>query len=173
MMDEKTIRKLFDISVILKGLHSFLEVVGGIAILFVNKTFVLGIASAITADELAEDPHDLISNYIMRAADQFSVPFQHLAALYLLSHGLVVGFLVAGLLLKKLWSYPITVAVLAIFIVYQTYQFVIDHSLWVLGVTILDIIVILFTWHEYTYMKMARSAPNDHENSSGLKGNQL
>ena len=150
---EKTIRKLFDISVILKGLHAILELIGGVIILFVSRSFVVGLAATLTSDELSEDPHNFLSNYLIHTASQFSLSFQHMAALYLISHGVVVGFLVAGLLARKLWSYPITVAALCIFVIYQSYQFILGHSWWVFGVTILDIVVMLLTWHEYRYLK--------------------
>jgi uncharacterized membrane protein len=157
MLSEKNIRSLFKISVILKGAHAVLELIGGVAILFVSPALIVSLAQALTADELSEDPKDFFSNYLIRLAGQFSLSFQHLAALYLISHGLVVGFLVTGLLMKKLWSYPISVAVLGVFIVYQTYQFALGHSWWILGVTILDIVVILLTLHEYRYMKKTQS----------------
>ena len=153
IITEKTIRRLFDASVVLKGLHAALELIGGVAVLLVSPAFVMKIATALTADELADDPNDLFSNYLMHAAGQFSVSFQHLAAIYLLGHGLVVGFLVIGLLRRQLWSYPVSVAILGLFIVYQSYQYILDHSWWVLGVTILDIVVILLTLHEYRYLK--------------------
>jgi uncharacterized membrane protein len=152
-ISEKNIRRLFNISIILKGLHALLELVGGVAVLFVSKTLVVNLATTLTAHELSEDPHDIVANYTIHIASQFSVPFQHLAALYLISHGVVVGLLVVGLLMKRLWSYPITVTVLGIFIVYQTYQFFLNHSWWIFGVTAFDIIVVFLTLHEYRYIK--------------------
>ncbi|MDE2038253.1 MAG: DUF2127 domain-containing protein [Patescibacteria group bacterium] len=157
-LGEDKIRIIFDASVILKGLHAASELVGGVALLFVSPSLVLRLATALTADELAEDPNDPFSNYLMHAAKQFSVPFQHIAALYLVSHGLVVGFLVAGLLAKKLWAYPASVAVLMAFIAYQGYQYALHPSWWLAAVTVLDAAVVLLTLHEYRYIKSQRSA---------------
>ncbi|MDE1975287.1 MAG: DUF2127 domain-containing protein [Patescibacteria group bacterium] len=162
LISEKTIRRLFDLSVVLKGLHAILELVSGAAILMVSPAFVMNVATALTADELTEDPHDFLANRLMHYAAQFSTTFQHIAALYLISHGIVITFLVIGLLRKWLWSYPVSMIILGLFIVYQSYQFVLDHSWWVLGVTVLDIIVILLTLHEYRYLKQIRSNGYNH-----------
>ncbi len=151
--DEKTLRRIFAVSVVLKGLHALAELVGGIAVLVVSPGFIVKLAAALTAGELAEDPHDFFANRLIRAAGRFSVPFQHVAAFYLISHGLVIGFLVIGLLRKKRWSYPAAIAVLSLFIAYQLYQFGLDGSWWLLGVTILDLCVVLLTVHEYRSRK--------------------
>jgi uncharacterized membrane protein len=153
LLSEKNLQLLFKASVLVKGVHAVLELVSGAAILLISPTFVLWLAQGLTANELSEDPKDFFANYLMHSAGQFSVSFQHLAALYLISHGIVVGFLVAGLLARKLWSYPVSVAVLGIFILYQSYQFFLSYSWWIFGVTILDIVVILLTLHEYRYLK--------------------
>jgi uncharacterized membrane protein len=43
--------------------------------------------------------------------------------------------------------------VFALFIIYQLYRFSFAHSVWLLVITILDIVVIWITWREYKYLK--------------------
>lgn len=157
LISEKIIREIFDVSVILKGVHAAAELLGGAAMLFMSPSLVMSWAKAMTADELAGDPHDFLANYLMRQAGMFSTSFQHMAALYLISHGLVIGFLVWGLLAKKLWSYPAAMAVLAAFIAYQTYQYALRPSWWIAAVTVLDIVVIFLTMHEYRYIRKEKA----------------
>jgi uncharacterized membrane protein len=86
---------LFRVSVSLKGLHAALEIVGGIALLVVSPAFILRAIEFLTQDEIAEDPRDLIANYLLDAASHLSLSSQHFAAYYLLSHGVTKAFLVS------------------------------------------------------------------------------
>jgi uncharacterized membrane protein len=71
------------------------------------------------------------------------------ASAYLIVHGIIKVFLVAGLLGRRLWSYPVSLWFLVAFIVYQTYRFVFTHSLWLIALTVLDLIVAFLIWREY------------------------
>jgi hypothetical protein len=64
---------LFRISVTLKGLHAALEIVGGIALLVVSPDLILRAMELFTQDEIAEDPRDLIANYLLDAARHLSL----------------------------------------------------------------------------------------------------
>ena len=66
-------KRFFRVSVGLKGLHAGLEIVGGVALLVVSPGFIIRVVALLTQDELAEDPHDLIANYLLNAATQLSV----------------------------------------------------------------------------------------------------
>src|SRR6185312_7398437 len=107
----------------------------------------------LTQGELIEDPKDFLANFFLKSAEQLSISSQHFAALYLLSHGLIKIFLVVGLFRKKLWAYPISIAVFGVFIIYQMYRFTVTGSLWLIIFTIFDLVVVILTIHEYTYMK--------------------
>lgn len=52
----------------------------------------------LTQDELVEDRHDVVATSLMHWAQGFSVQSEHFYAFYLLSHGIVKLFLVAGLI---------------------------------------------------------------------------
>ena len=78
-------------------------------------------------------------------------------AYYLASHGIVKLFVIIGLWRKKLWYYPTAIVVFASFIVYQLYRFNFTHSIWLLVLTVLDVVVIWLTWHEYKYIKRTNS----------------
>ena len=66
--------------------------------------------------------------------------------------------LVLGLWMKKLWAYPLTIAVFAAFCVYQTYRYELTHSAWMLVLTILDLALICLTWEQYRQQKGLRRA---------------
>jgi uncharacterized membrane protein len=157
LLEEKNIRLIFTISLILKGVFALLEVLGGIFAYFTSQQFLLRIVSAITQDELIEDPKDLIANYFLQSARQISVSSQHFIAVYLLSHGVIKLLLVIGLLRRKLWYYPSAILAFTLFILYQLYRFSYTHSIWLLFMTILDVVVIGLTWHEYKFLRRQKA----------------
>ena len=74
-------------------------------------------------------------------AHNFSVQTQHFYAFYLSSHGVVKVALVVGLLREKLWAYPASRIVLALFVLYQLYRFSYTHGLGLIVLTLFDIVV--------------------------------
>jgi uncharacterized membrane protein len=86
-----------------------------------------------------------------------SVSSKTFIASYLLIDGVLKLALVASLLLGRLWAYPASLIVLGIFVLYQTYDLALTHSLGIAALTIFDCLVILLLWHEY---RLARSWPN-------------
>lgn len=158
IFEEKYLHLAFEITLILKGIFALLEILAGTVAYFITQDFLLRFVVAITQDELTEDPRDFVAHYLLQTAQDFSISSQHFTSLYLLSHGIIKIFLVVGLLRGKFWFYPLAMIVFALFILYQFFRFSVTHSLWLLVVTLLDIIVILLTWREYRYLRQHRSA---------------
>src|SRR5690348_12851856 len=114
----RTMHDLFEIGVVLKGLNALLEFALGLVLLFFN---VGAFVERLAQNELIDDPND----FFARHAHQFvtghlSPETQYFAALYLLSHGIIKVVLVYGLLRDRLWAFPASIAVLGLFIAYQS-----------------------------------------------------
>lgn len=152
---ERRIYYLFRTSVVLKGLHALLELVGGALLLIVSPAFIYlpQIIAKLTQEELTEDPNDLVANFFLQAAHQLSISSELFAAMYLLSHGIIKIILVVALLKNKLWAYPWSIAVLGIFIAYQLYRFTHTHSLWLIALSVFDVVVLYLIWREYLIVK--------------------
>jgi uncharacterized membrane protein len=164
--NEKYIHRIFDISLVFKGIHSIIEIVGGFIVLFISQQFVINLVLSITREEISEDPKDLFSNYLITSAQNLSVNSQHFIAFYLLSHGLIKGFLVLNLFKEKLWAYPLAMISFSLFGIYQIFEFIHTGSLWLLVLTVFDISIIFLTWHEYKYMKKTGRKPTWNESAS-------
>ena len=158
-LNETSIHRVFDVSLILKGIHSVIEIIGGFLVLFVSQQFIIKTILSVTQDELSDDPKDFISNYLIKFAQGFSVNSQHFIAFYLLSHGIIKAFLVVALFKEKLWSYPLAMVIFSLFGAYQIFEFARTGSVWLLALTVLDIFIIALTWHEYRYMKKTGLKP--------------
>lgn len=147
---------LFRTSVLLKGLDALLEIVSGIALWIVSPSFIVRLTAILTQDEIAEDPYDLVANYLRHAAARLSVSGERFMAIYLLSHGVVKMFAVVGLLKNQLWGYPVSIVVFGGFIVYQVYRFTLAGGIGLIALTVFDVVVIWLIWLEYRAVKAAR-----------------
>jgi uncharacterized membrane protein len=157
-LDKAHLRELlFRIGVLFKGLDGTLEVAGGIALWVVSPGWVVRLVGLLTQDEITEDPHDIIANYLRHAVSRFSAGSEHFLALYLLGHGVTKICVVVALLRNKLWAYPIAIVVFGGYIAYQIYRFTLTGSLGLIALSILDLIVIGLVWLEYRAVKSRRA----------------
>jgi uncharacterized membrane protein len=158
-MNEHRIHQVFVVGVLLKGAHALVECVGGIALALVPTGAIVGLVNALTQEELVEDPQDFVATHLRSLAEHFSVSSEHFYAFYLLSHGVVKIFLVAGLLHNKLWAYPASLVVMALFIVYQLYRYSYTAAVGLIVLSGFDLAVMALIWHEYRLMRRHHRAP--------------
>jgi uncharacterized membrane protein len=148
-MKEQSIHRIFEISILLKGAHALIEVIGAVALYLVSTDTVAKLVKLATQEELIEDPNDYIATLLLAMAQNFSVASKSFYALYLFSHGMIKVLLVIGLLRGRLWSYPASLVALGLFIAYQLYRFSYTHSLGLIVLTVFDVFVIALVWHEW------------------------
>jgi len=148
-VNERRIRQVFLLTVLLKGAHAVVECASGFVLALVSTGEIANLINRLTQDELIEDPKDILATHLLSWAQNFSVASKHFYAFYLLSHGIVKLLLVVGLLKGKLWSYPASLVVFGLFILYQLYRFSYTHGTGLIALTVLDIIVMFLVWHEY------------------------
>jgi uncharacterized membrane protein len=137
--------------------QSSIECIGGLALALASTTRIGGWVNRLTQDELIEDPNDFIATHLLSMAREFSVDTKNFYAFYLLSHGIVKLALAVGLLRNKLWSYPASLVVLALFIIYQIYRFYYTQSVGLVVLTVFDVFVMVLIWHEYRLMRLHHS----------------
>ncbi len=59
---------------------------------------------------------------------------------------------------KKLWGYPLAIAIFSSFIAYQLYRYTITHSPWLILISLLDVIIILLAINEYHFVKKEQAS---------------
>jgi uncharacterized membrane protein len=152
-MNQHRIHQIFFGSVLLKGAHAVVECVGGIVLALVSTSKIVDIVNTLTQEELIEDQNDFVATHLLVWAQNFSIGTKNFYAFYLLSHGVVKLLLVIGLLRNKLWSYPASLVVLGLFIVYQVYRFSYTHGIGLIVLTVFDVLVMGLIWHEYRLVR--------------------
>ncbi len=148
--EEKGLRTVFIIGLVLKGIGGIVEAATGVLLFFVRQTTIVKLAGFLTQGELREEPNDLIANAVNNFAKHLSLDIKTFGAFYLLAHGAINILLVAGLLRNKRWAYPSALVFLGIFLIYQTYRLAfLSFSLWLLALTIFDVFIFVLIWHEW------------------------
>ena len=155
---EREIDWLFHIGIVLKGMISIVEVIGGILILTI-PTVLLGIVISMSQDELMEEPGDFIATHSLQLAQQFSVSTATIIGIYLLSRGLIKLGLIAALLKNQLWAYLASLVILSLFILYQIYEFIAGHSIIIATITVFDFFVVYLIWREYSIIRTHTNPP--------------
>ena len=156
-IERKIEHAFFMLSVWSKGVAGLLETIGGLLLLFIPHTGLNALVVFLTAPELAEDPTDRVATLLQHTVQELGADTKLFASSYLIVHGLIKVFLVAGLLSRRLWSYLVSLGFLAVFIVYQTYRFLFTHSFWLIALNILDLTVAFLIWREYQVRKVSRA----------------
>lgn len=140
--------RIFDTSLILKGLDGLLELVGGVLLLLVSPKQISSIM-LLTQHELSQDPKDFIATHLVAYAHTLTASVTLFAAAYLLVHGIVKIVLVAALLKEQLWAYPWMIGFLGIFILYQIYRLILHISVGLIALTVFDCFIVMLTVLEY------------------------
>lgn len=145
--------KSFEIGILVKGIDSVLEMIGGILLIFLNPNRLNKLVTLLTQHELSEDPKDVVANFIIKLSSHFSLSGQYFGIFYLMSHGIIKLILVVMLWKRKIWAYPLTVVSLILFILYQIYRCTIMYSTGLVLLTVFDIVMIILTLIEYKSIK--------------------
>ncbi len=157
MRKDRVIHLFFDIGVIAKGIDGALEIVGGAVLMFLSSTQLYGIVHFLTQHELSEDPRDRIAQYLLHSTHSLASGTRVFAASYLLWHGAVKVVLVAGLLRKQRWAYPLAIGAFLLFLVYQLYRYSHTHAVELLVLSVADVLVIALTWLEFRRLVRSRA----------------
>lgn len=152
-MQEKRIHQLFVVSVLAKGLHALFEIIAGVALYLVSTDTIVGSISRWSNRQIALEKHDWIASHLLRFAEGFSVEKHHFYAFYLLSHGLIKGVLVTGLLKEKIWAYPASFVIFSLFIAYQLYRYTFTSDFTLILLSLFDLFVIALAVHEYRLLR--------------------
>ncbi|WP_296652222.1 DUF2127 domain-containing protein [Paraburkholderia sp.] len=76
LFDGRKLSVAFEVSLWLKGIFALPEAVSGVATYFASPRILLTLALWVTRDEFAEDPHDLVANFLVHTVQHLSVSAQ-------------------------------------------------------------------------------------------------
>ncbi len=163
--DNRFFHYLFRIGIALKFMNGALEILGGLLLLIVNTSMLSAFVATYLSPELFEDPNDFIANALLHGIQSLSVEVRLLFILYLLVQGTIKVGIVIALWKQRRWAYPLAAILLGLFTVYQFYLIIHLRSVWLLVLTLIDIIILLLLRFEYLRIK-----PMIKSQGKGAKG---
>ena len=150
---------LFIISMVFKGIVALAETLSGLTMFFVSPGALREVTHFLFRNRLLADPHDFIANAMMNALQDMDVNSHTFIRLYLLLHGLVKLVVFSALLTERLWTFPVGLTALGLFIAYQLNRYAHTQATLLLVVSALDALIMLLVWREYQALKQKRFAP--------------
>ncbi len=148
---QKYWHELFGWGMLIKGFNGVWETISGILILLLSKATLSGWFFLLSHNELLEDRHDVVINFLANTLQNFSSDTKIFVALYLLVHGFLNIFLVIQLYRDKHWAYLVIIGTVVLSMGYQVYRISVFHSSFLMAITIFDVIFVVLAWHEYVY----------------------
>ncbi len=142
--------ELFEAGIALKGINSVWETLGGLFLLTRLHSWLAYIFVFFSRHQLVGNRNDFIFRVVSSQIHRLDVvSVRTFVGVYLLFHGVMNAFLAYNLYRNRLWAYPVMIAFISVFLVYQVYRLAHTFSLTLLVVTTFDIAFIVLTWHEY------------------------
>ena len=148
--------KIFHGGIAIKGFDGLLECIGGILIWFIKPSAMNEFLRVAALHDLPGKYDEVIIAHLFHWTQSLEHGGRVFASAYLITHGLSKALLVVLLWMNKLWAYPLTMVVFAIFCVYQMHRYTHTHSILLVLLTIFDLILIYLTWREYLQKKRER-----------------
>lgn len=148
---DKNLYKAFLAGIVFKGLVALAEMVLGLVLVFYEKinSFIFLVAQK----QLQINPDAVLANYVQKYQNLLPTQISWFIIIYVFSRGFIKVFLIVGLLKKKLWTYPTSIAVIGLFMVYQIYELFRNHSIWLVILTVIDVVIVWLIWKEYLRLK--------------------
>jgi uncharacterized membrane protein len=152
--------ELFEAGVFFKALNSMWEILGGIFLLTRLHSWLTHAFIFLSNSELLGDHNDFFFHFVTGQAAHLDVGSTRIfVGIYLLFHGFMNAFLAYNLYRNRLWAYPLSVAFVSLFLVYQVYRLFHTHSPLLFAITVFDIFFIILTLHEYRFQKRKLASP--------------
>lgn len=146
--------KVFEYGILIKGIDGAVEFITAIALIFLSPRRLQGLVIFATHRELAQDPSDFISLYLIHASQQFTNSARLFFIVYLAVHAMIKIVAVAGLLRNKMWAYPFSLIALGALTLYQVYDIIFGAGSYIIVVlTAIDIAILVLIWREYQKVK--------------------
>jgi uncharacterized membrane protein len=147
------LHEFFEAGVFLKALNAAWETLSGLFLLLAGHSALERILVFVSGSQLLGDHDDLVFLFVTGQLHQLSVSTHLFVGIYLLFHGIMNGFLAYNLYRDRLWAFPVSIAFISTFFIYQMYRLEHTHSPILLAVSIFDLFFIILTWREYQLQK--------------------
>ncbi|RKT83853.1 Uncharacterized membrane protein [Saccharopolyspora antimicrobica] len=149
--------KLFLAAVLIKGLDGAVQLIGGIVLAFLPPDTITRLAHAIVTRDLVGPPEGALAGHFEEAVRHFADGDRTFVIAYLLLHGAIKLVLVIALLRKILPMYPVAVAALGLFVVFEVLRAARTGSIVLPLLAAIDVVIIILVVKEYLELRHRRT----------------
>lgn len=144
---------LFHFSMWWRIFYGTVRVVLGFILLKLIGTPFTDILYSVMSYEVTEDPSDVVFQFIHRILEDNSFTVTYFVAAYLLFWGAMDIILSTLLLRHKLWAFPMSLALMGFFILYEIYRVIHTKSAVLLCLIIVGIGILYLIYNEYEVLR--------------------
>lgn len=145
--------KLFLIGMWWRMGYGALRILFGLAFLKVVGVSLLDLITSFMSHELIEDPKDILYMFIKHHLTDHALYVSYFLALYFIFWGVIDIVLSYNLIRRKLWAFPLSLTLIALFVVYEIIRFSHTHSIVLLWIIFVDILIFGLIWKKYKDLK--------------------
>ncbi len=155
--EEKMVAVAFRIGMWWRILYGSLRLIlGGIMLKFFIGTPFSELLFRALSHEVVEDPTDIFFQFLYFIFENHSFTVTYFVASYLIFWGIIDIILSLCLLKHQLWSFPVSIGLIGLFVFYSVYRFFHTHSLILLGIIFVDIVIVYIIYKEYRVLQTER-----------------
>ncbi len=147
---------LFKVAMLVKGIDGAAELIAAMVLLLVSTATVHRLVADVLARDLLGSTDGRLARHVVTTTDGFATGNRTFAVVYLALHGVVKLALVLALLRKWVPAYPVAIAVLGAFVVYEVYRATRTGSILLSVLAALDIAIIVVIVREYRLLRKDR-----------------
>lgn len=160
--DKDVFSTVFRLAMWWKILYGVYKVVLGLVLIKWVAIDPANLFYQLMSTEMIEDPNDLFVRIASPIIEHVTTGTTMFVALYLIFWGIVDDiFLSINILRDKLWAFPFTLTLIALFIPYELYRVFHTHSLILVGIIIFDIAIFTIVANEYKKLKQRKLMASD------------
>ncbi|MDR3690117.1 MAG: DUF2127 domain-containing protein [Fimbriimonas sp.] len=145
---------LFRIGLIVKGVDSLFEVIGGVLLTMPMK--LARYLLVLSQHELYRH-HEVLSGRLDKLAEEVTVHVHLGSALYLLFHGLAKVILIAAIFMRRNWGFVGFMAVMSLFTAIELARAISAHEIVTAVLGMFDLLVVGLIYKEYRANKRIES----------------
>jgi len=149
--------RLFTIGMYWRVSYGVLRTLLGLVLLKLINVPLADLLHMIMGQELIEDPADVLLTFTNNFLQLHPFQVTYFLSAYLIFWGFIDIFISVNLLKQRMWAFPVSLWLIAFFILYLLYRFAHTHSLILLSVILLDVIIFWLIQKEYKKVKLART----------------
>jgi uncharacterized membrane protein len=156
MLSREHFKRLFDVTLIVKGVAAVVDLVAAAVIFTTGSELAIRFFAKVTTLVTDFEGDGVVSQYLSLQPGSITTFDIWFITGYLAIHGIINIVLVEGIWFRRQWAYTKAMRILLLFFVYQCVRLFFVWSYWLFIITLYDLVVLLLLYNEYRHAEQAK-----------------